>query len=1284
MSEFRAHNQASMTSNSSSSGSSGKDYLPNGGRDPGAPGATSHSEGPPQAYEEEEQGDGRKDGSASTQSSCSGDGGAAQEDGDDQKAGGSTVNHARLMQRSRMLIYVILVVLGAICAVATYMFSAREESKDGRDQAKTLSVEIATTVTSRLAAIVKSFQFTANVFSVYATQKGVTSASQFMTLPYFEGLVQDARETTNMAAMIFAPTISSSSSTTEEATDHKTSWEDYSLANHQSWMQQSSDTLNLKLDASTLTIKEHIFDFPPANSTSSRATAYGKETTMDPPYSPVWQVSPFNVPSTSDAVPLINGNLQSHHLFASAYAYASSSNNFVISKSDLIEDDNSGLVDAIFGVTATDDSGPFAIFVQPIVIANSNNDDDGSTNNVQGSLVGVLKWEDFFHETFLHDNIHDDMIVSLSNTCGQNFNFHLLGTKATYSGTETLDSADPNQDYVITEVLLDSTTSATPSLFSFCEYSITVHPTDDLLSSHRSDHPWQYALAIVGIFAVAAVVFLLYDTRVQYQRSKTLQEEKRRNDLVESLFPNEGRKAVITKHHRSNRQRHHDKLHEKQDSAHDDGHSNTSVPSQQKGNDAIASKLGHEDGIPNGDAVHDDKHKVWLESAIDPSNVDDEDDDDDFEASTSNYGHAISKPIADLFPNTTVLFADIAGFTAWSSVREPSQVFTLLETVYRGFDRSAQRRDVFKVETVGDCYVAVSGLPEPNKNHARIMCEFARDCVALFTHLVSRLEVILGPDTGDLGIRVGVHSGPVTAGVLRGNNSRFQLFGDTVNTAARIETTGSRNRIHISHDTAELLHSDGKSHWVRKRTDTVVAKGKGELQTFWLLTESELAASSSLPKDADGSALTSAPLPLVKAIQPRLAKASATELANGNAELPPKVKRLVDWNVDVLKRLLQKIQAQRIAKGTSSGGEYSTHQRKLGMVHVERDVSLNNFVLDEVQEIIMLPRFDQTARYDGNPNKIVLPTEVLNQLRLFVSSVALMHRENPFHNFEHASHVMMSVSKLLSRIIAPTEIDNQEAATLHDHTYGITSDPLTQFAVVLAALVHDVDHSGVSNFQLIKENSKVANVFKNKSVAEQNAIVIAWSCLMQPRFMALRKYIYSDADDLLRFRALMVNTVLATDIFDKELQTLRRNRWHKAFADDDAITDSESNKRNRKATIVIEHLIQASDVAHTMQHWHVYQKWNERLFDEMMVAFKSGRMDSNPAENWYQGELKFFDSYIIPLAKKLKECGVFGVSSDEYLRYALENRREWESKGEEIVAKMVEKCNEIEEAQKQE
>jgi hypothetical protein len=104
----------------------------------------------------------------------------------------------------------------------------------------------------------------------------------------------------------------------------------------------------------------------------------------------------------------------------------------------------------------------------------------------------------------------------------------------------------------------------------------------------------------------------------------------------------------------------------------------------------------------------------------------------------------------------------------------------------------------------------------------------------------------------------------------------------------------------------------------------------------------------------------------------------------------------------------------------------------------------------------------------------------------------------------------------------------------------------------------------------------------------------------------------------------------------------------------------------------LEHVIQASDVCHTMQHWTVYQKWNRCLFDEMMQAYSLGRTDSDPSLSWYTGELWFFDNYVIPLAKKLEECKFFGVSGHEFLDYAYANRLEWEAKGNDLVQEMAE------------
>jgi len=548
------------------------------------------------------------------------------------------------------------------------------------------------------------------------------------------------------------------------------------------------------------------------------------------------------------------------------------------------------------------------------------------------------------------------------------------------------------------------------------------------------------------------------------------------------------------------------------------------------------------------------------------------------------------------------------------------------------------------------------------------MARFARDVLQTMNDLTKKMEVTLGPDTGDLSLRIGLHSGQVTAGVLRGEKSRFQLFGDAMNTTARIESNGQRNRIHISQETADLLCASGKNHWVQAREDKIVAKGKGELQTFWLTVKKQSGGSttersddnSEVDEDAETEQVVHAPTPTVP----------VTPMAD-------KLGRLVDWNTDVMARLLKQVIARRQASESQGRGLDKSLQ-------LEASQQLNGTVLDEMVDIIRLPEFDaKAASKQKDPDSINLGEEVVSQLHDYVTVVSTLYRDNPFHNFEHASHVTMSVVKLLGRIVAPDALDELHMqkdgskaglieSTLHDHTYGITSDPLTQLACVFAALIHDVDHTGVPNAQLVKEQVHIAEVYKNKSVAEQNSVDVAWELLMDPGYQELCDAIFPSKLEKMRFRQLVVNSVMATDIVDKELKNRRNARWEKAFQEG-TLTESAKDTTDRKATIVIEHLIQASDVAHTMQHWHIYRKWNERLFHEMYKAYKTGRADTDPAEFWYQGEIGFFDFYIIPLAKKLKDCGVFGVSSDEYLNYATKNRKEWESRGFDVVANMVEK-----------
>lgn len=161
----------------------------------------------------------------------------------------------------------------------------------------------------------------------------------------------------------------------------------------------------------------------------------------------------------------------------------------------------------------------------------------------------------------------------------------------------------------------------------------------------------------------------------------------------------------------------------------------------------------------------------------------------------------------------------------------------------------------------------------------------------------------------------------------------------------------------------------------------------------------------------------------------------------------------------------------------------------------------------------------------------------------------------------------MSVVKLMSRIVAPSGPTTENL----NKSYGITSDPLTQFACVFSALIHDIDHTGLPNSQLVKEASRFPIVakYKGKSVAEQNSVDMAWDLLMQPEFDNFRNSLCATDSEMKRFRSLVVNSVLATDIMDKQLKILRNERWQRAFTTS-LVEESPSDTINRKATIVIE------------------------------------------------------------------------------------------------------------------
>ncbi|XP_019936285.1 atrial natriuretic peptide receptor 2-like [Paralichthys olivaceus] len=199
----------------------------------------------------------------------------------------------------------------------------------------------------------------------------------------------------------------------------------------------------------------------------------------------------------------------------------------------------------------------------------------------------------------------------------------------------------------------------------------------------------------------------------------------------------------------------------------------------------------------------------------------------------------LPKPVADdlrqgrtaeaqTFSNATVYFSDIVGFTQLSGSSTPYQVVDFLNQLYTTFDDIIDIYDVYKVETIGDAYMVVSGVPQENGiNHAGEIASMALDLVSV----CHNFKIPHKPNT-QLKIRAGIHSGPVVAGVVGTKMPRYCLFGDTVNTASRMESTSEALKIQVSGATADLLHT--LRGYVLTCRGTLNVKGKGEMKTWWL------------------------------------------------------------------------------------------------------------------------------------------------------------------------------------------------------------------------------------------------------------------------------------------------------------------------------------------------------------------------------------------------------------------------------------------------------------------
>jgi adenylate cyclase len=185
--------------------------------------------------------------------------------------------------------------------------------------------------------------------------------------------------------------------------------------------------------------------------------------------------------------------------------------------------------------------------------------------------------------------------------------------------------------------------------------------------------------------------------------------------------------------------------------------------------------------------------------------------------------------IADSFPEVTILFADIVGFTNLSTIVSPQEIVFLLNEIFTAFDHIASQHGLEKIKTIGDCYMVVGGLPGPQPDHAAAVAKMGLAMLRVIHKLNADYKT-------SLRLRIGINTGPVVAGVIGRSKFIYDLWGDAVNTASRMESHGKPDAIQVSASTYERL----RLRFALEPRGEIEIKGKGLMTTWWLLDDKNL------------------------------------------------------------------------------------------------------------------------------------------------------------------------------------------------------------------------------------------------------------------------------------------------------------------------------------------------------------------------------------------------------------------------------------------------------------
>ena len=586
----------------------------------------------------------------------------------------SSTSNSRAMKCLRLFVLLLFVVISVLVPLGVFVAARRSEVHGFETQVQGIAHNIFDFLSFDVARTLVAL----DTLDVAATTLAIATNATWptITFPDFELLAGNALTIANTHDILFAPYVTNIT---------RQKWESYSMLVANDWLSNSAAGMNENARRRSLQsaqIHDTIFRLFQGKLVAQPGKG---------PYFPIWQHTPINPK-------IVNFDLYSHQSSSLPRKAIQ-----VMMETEMAVIDEIQLVDSTsyyFGMVDVELGDPVSMMYYPIF------DSFKSTKRLVGLFATTLVWKKLF--AGILKNQEDGIVCVIENACGQTFTFEVNGQNAEYLGAA--DFHDHKYDHVEESYMFDALQTSnvfdfrngsTPLNQDYCPYSIRVYPSNKVYKEHVTFKPGLYAGCVALVFLIILLVIFTYDIVLQRRMENVSKAAQEYRKVVSSLFP-----AVVR-----------DRLFrfkpekKKKDSSELGDHSEK--------------HLGH----PSGKSSRPQTH---LQTFKEEGSLAGEEQEEYF--SDGDDSSVESKPIADLFPDCTVLFADIAGFTYWSSEREPVQVFNLLQALFNAFDREARKRkgksramkssknqskpanivetnSVFKVETIGDCYLAVTGLP---------------------------------------------------------------------------------------------------------------------------------------------------------------------------------------------------------------------------------------------------------------------------------------------------------------------------------------------------------------------------------------------------------------------------------------------------------------------------------------------------------------------------------------------------------------------------------------------